>query len=478
MTFDRSCLLIAALVYFTAAWFGVGYYGEDEFQHVILFAEHLRGHVDAASMPLEFHAQWRSMALPVIAASVFGTCEAIGITNPFHLTLILRLLTAALALWVMHGSIRTLQKSLSPDLVQPLVLLSYFLWFVPVLSIRFTGEAWSGLLLLRGLAVLLDEDRPRRFVAAGLWLGAAIIFRPAVVMAPFGVAIWLVLIQRAGWRNVLRLVLAGGIMLLLGVCIDSATYGEPVFTLWNYSLAGLRGDEAWRFTSLPWYHYALFISKYGVLPIGLLLLGAFVALLVLRPKHILVWALVPFLIAHSILPVKEVRFLFPLAPLMPWMLIATWEALQERWPQAMARTIWLRIGFLFAALNLIALTVGVFTPAGNGRIELAEAIHDRYGDGPVHIDHLGDWRQWIPPFFLAPGSTEAFVEKVVIDPKLHGPNHLVIAKRSLDMDRVNVLEPIVVATPAWTDRLLGWYMLEDGHDPLTLYRITSQNSGH
>ncbi|MGF7473746.1 hypothetical protein WFJ45_23685, partial [Salmonella enterica subsp. enterica serovar Minnesota] len=66
MSFHRWCLLIAALVYFTAAWFGVGYYGEDEFQQVILYAEHLRGHADAASMPLDYHAHWRGMVLPII----------------------------------------------------------------------------------------------------------------------------------------------------------------------------------------------------------------------------------------------------------------------------------------------------------------------------------------------------------------------------------------------------------------------------
>lgn len=478
MSFHRGCLLIAALVYFTAAWFGVGYYGEDEFQHVILNAQYLCGDVDVTYMPLDFQVRWRSMVQPIIAAAVFKTCGAFGITDPFVLTLALRLLTALLALWVLHGAIRTIQRTLASEFQKPLILLSYFLWFIPVLNIRFTGEAWSGLFLLRGLTVLLDEQPKRRHVTAGIWFATAILFRFAVAMVPFGVVLWLVFIERTSRRDMLRFLIAGASVLLFGAIIDSLAYGEPAATLWNYTVSGLRGDQASIHTQLPWYHYLLFIAKYAVLPIGLLLVGAFAILLVWRPKHVLVWALLPFLIAHSILVVKELRFLFPLAPLMPWMLIAAWGTLQQRWPVVMGRTLWLRVGFLFALINAVALLVGISTPAGNGRIKLAQAIMDRYGQEAVHIDHMGDWRQWIPPFFLAPNSTELFVDKVIVDPKVHGPNHLVIAKRSLGMDRVSILEPIAVATPAWTDRILGWYKLEDDHDPLVLYRVTQQTSGH
>ena len=216
----------------------------------------------------------------------------------------------------------------------------------------------------------------------------------------------------------------------------------------------------------------------AVIPIGALLLLAFVLLILLRPKHILVWVLLPFLIVHSILPVKELRFLFPLAPLMPWLLITAWEALHERWPRTMARTFWMQLLFPFAAVNALALLIGTSTPAGNGRIKLAQAIQAEYGERSVHIDQLGDWRQWIPSFFLSQNSTQQLANKVVVDPKKNGPIHLVIAKRSLGLDRVSNLQRIAIATPPWTDRLLGWYRFEDVHDPLVLYMVTTRHIGH
>ena len=459
MSFQRWCLLFGTLVYATAAWFGVGYHAEDEFQQVILVAEHLRGHVDSASLPLDIHAQWRSMVQPVICAAVFEACATIGITDPFSLTLLLRLLTAALAIWVTHGFIRSVLPSIGPAHQRAFILLSWFLWFLPVLQIRFSGEAWSGLLFLRGITLLLQEGH-RKHLAIGAWFGAAVLFRPAVALMPFGILLWMVIVQRASRSAVLGVLGGGATVVLLGAVIDGLAYGTPVFTLWNYALAGVTGEEAWRFTALPWYQLPLFIIKYAVPPIGLLVLGAFVALLVRKPKHLLVWIILPFVLVHSLLPIKEVRFLFPLAPLVPWLLISAWELIRDRWPRAAKSWITGTTLGLISVLNCIALAVGMITPAGNGRIALAKEIHHKYDDQPVHIAIDGDWRFWIPAFFLAPGSTSAFKDQALEVPALDGRPQLVITRKSIAEEAG--LKPFATSTPAWTHVFLKWYGLEDG----------------
>ena len=132
--------------------------------------------------------------------------------------------------------------------------------------------------------------------------------------------------------------------------------------------------------------------------------------------------------------------------------------------------------FPFAAVNLLALIVATATPAGNGRIRLAQAIHHRFSEKPVHIDLLGDWRQNIPAFYLSGGSTEVFTDRVLADKDK--PIHLVIASESRGLDGVTNLERIAVGAPAWTYRFLRWYGLEDGYDPLVLYRLNSGVIGH
>jgi len=468
MIAERWNTLFALITFLACAWFGVGLQSEDEFQHVILVAEHLRGNVGDDAMPLDFQRAWRSNLLPVIAAGVFEACEAIGISNPFTLTLLLRLITAVLALWAMHGLVRAVKPELRTENRQALDALSWFLWFVPVLLIRFSGEAWSALLFARGLSLLLEE-KPRSPWAIGAWWGAAVICRPAVVLLPMAAMLWLLFVKKESRSRLLRIVGGGAAAIAIGIGVDAVAYGTFTVTLWNYGLAAMTGEEAWRFTVLPWYQHGLFIAKYATPPLALLLFGASATLVLLKPKRILVWLLLPFLALHSVLPIKELRFLFPLAPLMPWLLVAAWDALCDRWPVMMKRDLWLRLLFPFAAINLLALITALATPAGNGRIALAKEVRTRFGDERVHIDLLGDWRHWIPPFYLSAGSTETITEKVV--PAKSKSTHLVLAPESRNLDSVGSLERLATGSPGWTHRYLRWYGLEDGYDPLVLYQL-------
>lgn len=475
MIAERWNHLFALLTFLACAWFGVGTQSEDEFQHVILIAEHLRGHVGAEAMPIDFQAQWRGMLLPVIAAGVFWACELLGITDPFMLTLLLRLITAAFALWVMHGLVRALKPSLRAENHQALDALNWFLWFVPIVLIRFTGETWSALLFARGLTLLLEE-KPKNPWAIGAWWGAAVIVRPAAAVLPLAAWLWALLVKKEKRLRLGRMVGGGAIAIVALSALDSLCYGSATLPLWNYFGAALSGQENARFTNLPWYQYALFTVKYATPPLALLLFGALAILLALNRKHPLVLILLSFLLAHSFMPIKEQRFLYPLVPFMPWLLVAAWDSLCTRWPVRMLHPRWMQLLFPFAALNLFVLLIACATPAGNGRIALAKEIRARYGADRVHIDHLGDWRQWIPPFYLAEGSTEALTEKVF--PDKNKPIHLVIAPESKDLDRVTNMLRLRAATPSWTHRYLRWYGLEDGYDPLVLYRLDAGVIGH
>ena len=474
MTLQRWCFAGAVLCYALAAWFGVGYYGEDEFQHVILLAEHLRGHVDLASLPLDYHQGWRGMLLPAMAASVFSVLEFCGIHDPFTLTFFLRLVTGGFALGTMRSFTRALHDHVKPESTAPLLVLTSSLWFLPLLLVRFNGEAWSALFFLRGTTQLLSTDRSKWF--AGVWLAAATICRPAVALLAAAALVWSLSRGTLNRKHLLTLLVAGATTLASGVLLDSVIHGYFTLTLWNYGTAVLTGEEAARFTELPWYQYVLFTLKYLTLPIGALVLAAFGTLLVLRPTHVLVWLIVPFLLVHSILPVKEVRFLFPLAPLIPWLLIAAKEAMDDRWPGLFRNIVW-HLAFVGVVLvNMLALMVGLATPAGNGRIALAQTIANRAHGQAVHIDHAGDWRQWIPPFFLPPGSTERFVKTLEADQGTR-PHYLIAREGAPAMD-VRSLRLIEAASPAWTHRVLGLYGLEDGHVPLVLYEVRSNGPQH
>jgi phosphatidylinositol glycan class B len=468
MSFSRINVLLAALVFATAAWFGVGFQSEDEFHQVISVAQHMRGEASAEDQLMDFHAHWRSSLLPVIAAGVFEAGDLVGLTNPFTRALILRLITGALALGVLRDLARVVKPMLRTENHQALDALNWFLWFVPILLMRFTGEAWSALLFARGLTLLLDE-KPRNAWAIGAWWGVAMVIRPAVAVLPLSAWVWALLVKKEERARLTRMAGGGVIAIVACTALDSICYGTFTMPLWNYFAAALGGQENARFMTLPWYQYGLFTIKHATVPVGVLLIAAFVIVLALNRRHVLVWLLLPFLLAHSIMPIKEPRFLFPLAVLMPWLLVAAWDTLCCRWPVAMRRKLWLQLLFPFAAVNLLALLVAMLTPAGNGRIRLAQEIRSGFGDEPVHIDLMGDWRQNIPAFYLSAKSTEAFVDQIV--PDAGKPIHLVIAAESEGLDQVSSLQRIATGAPRWSHRYLRWYGLEDGHDPLVLYRL-------
>ncbi len=86
----------------------------------------------------------------------------------------------------------------------------------------------------------------------------------------------------------------------------------------------LDGTLSWSEDYAPW------IFKYAIPPIGLCILVAFGLLLWKKPKHVLVWCIAPFILAHTFIGHKEVRFLYPLVDLVPWMLVAALAALRQQ----------------------------------------------------------------------------------------------------------------------------------------------------
>jgi len=68
-----------------------------------------------------------------MAASVFSLLEFCGIHDPFALTLFLRVVTGVFALGTLRSFTRTLHILVRPESNAPLLLLTSFLWFLPLL---------------------------------------------------------------------------------------------------------------------------------------------------------------------------------------------------------------------------------------------------------------------------------------------------------------------------------------------------------
>ncbi len=475
----RWILLAAIAVHVITAWFSTGFHSADEHYQVIAFAEAKLGHQPVSGLPWEYEAQIRSALLPAIGWVVFKAAHAIGISDPFILSFLLRLLTAALAVIAVAGFIRAVRPLVPPKLWTTFLILSWFLWFLPFLHVRFTGETWSGLLFLLGLATLLSpEERRARYFRTGLLFGLAFLCRPPVLMMAVGVGAWLFLVQRERPHHLLAWIAGICAMAIMGIAVDNWFYGTSTFTAWNYLRLGITGSPDHPFTAFAWWYYPAWVVKYAIPPIGLAILAAFATLLVLRPKSLLVWVIFPFLALHLALPHKDLRFLYPLVDLVPLLIVLAWGIAQE-WRMAQAvtpRTLKVIVG-LMAIINLGALAVIMISPAGTGRTRLAKAVQNRYVDGPVRLNYIADestvWDIRIPRFYLPASATDTLITEPC-NPlqREHGAMQLLVSDGPIpqcDPASDRHWQEVERALPWWKASVLKAYEMEDVRAVWVLY---------
>ena len=477
--FHRNVLLAACVLYVLTAWFSVGYHSADEHFQIIAFAQWELGELPLEHLAWEFDAGIRSSLQPWIAVAVFKIAAAFGLEDPFMRTFLLRLLTAALALIAIRGYVVATLTSVPRTFRKPFILLSYFLWFLPFLHVRFSSEGWSGIFLVLCLTTVLQREQVRWWaVRAGAFAGIAILCRPPTGLIILSAMAWMLLVRKDPWREVFTMVIGASIVMLLGVLLDSAFYGHFNPTVWKYVSMGFGGDPAHRFDELPWYYYAPWMVKYGIPPIGGLIVIAFALLCIKQPKSLPVWCILPFVVVHSYIPHKELRFLYPLADLAPLVLVLGLNELAP-WLRTLIMRPLRLIGILvLTATNLLGLVIVTTSAAGEGRAVLAKEIHNRTIAPNERIAYLIQpdiaWRIGLPAFYLpkgmreiaiGPGNWKADLEPinyVVAHPNDAGP---FAAEQGLELSLLARTEP------RWVERAMGWYTWYEGPASWALYRV-------
>lgn len=473
--FHRVVFTGACLVYLTTAWFSTGYHSADEHFQIIAFAQWKLGDLPAEHLPWEFAAGIRSSLQPWIASIIFKAAALVGVSDPLSQAFLLRVFTALLALLAMRGLLQATMADHSERQIRAYVLLGYGLWFLPFLAVRYSSEGWSAIFLVFTVTAMLRSGEQRRWMGqAGVCAGIAILCRPSTGLIVVSLLAWMWLIRKDGARQIAMIVMALTATLIAGAFLDALFYDRPVLTLWNYIALGFGADPAVRFDTLPWWYYPPWIIKYAIPPVGALIVLAFAVLLLHRPKHLLLWAMLPFVVAHSILPHKELRFLYPLAPLVPWLLIEAWSILAARVTK-IPRWMLIVCGALLVMTDFIGLVVVVSTPAGEGRVRLAETLlrstssGDRVG---YVIDPSTAWRITLPDFYAPPET-----EEVIIGPGRPLPTDLdyVIAQEVLypSLPPDTKLVPIMRSQPSWSDRLMRVYTWGEGSAPWILYKVVT-----
>ena len=169
--------------------------------------------------------------------------------------------------------------------------------------------------------------------------------------------------------------------MVVAVCIllDAWFYGNWVFAPWNYFYVNMVEDVASHFGVSPWYFYLERILNAPTPVIGILMLGSMAVLLLFDYKHVLVWCVLPFVLVHSMIAHKELRFLFPIVNFLPLMLILALQHIEKRWNnQSAIRAVIYPIGVIALLINMGGLVMLSSKPASDGNMEILQYIDKRY----------------------------------------------------------------------------------------------------
>jgi hypothetical protein len=286
----------------------------------------------------------------MLLAGVLWVGEMIGLTNPHHLAAFQRLILCLASYGAFCALAWSLYRRGRPIAALALAFLLSGCIDLVFLQVRVISENACIAALALALAI-----QPRRPLLAGLLLGLMIALR--LQSAPIAAGLW----AWAAWqtfrrptpsvledgpscpsatetdRNVrppvemdrsfarLTVGLAAGIV--ISGAIDFAFYGDWFHSVLANFKMNVVENGASAFAVSPWYAYLLTCGstmlRISVFALPLVAWGA-----IRRPAVAAIMAL--FVIAHSLIPHKEARFLWPLIPLGCLLLAAAFEDLRGR----------------------------------------------------------------------------------------------------------------------------------------------------
>jgi phosphatidylinositol glycan class B len=371
----RRAAWLGAAVLLCAAIFSEGVHHADEHYQILEFAGWKLGITPADQLPWEFAERMRPALQPAMVVAVHRALAVLGEPDPFTVTMLMRMFAAALtflaALLLLRGQLRActgLRPGADPALSEErwlrlYLFLAFFLWFGVYCGVRFSSEGFSAALFAIGYAEIAHRREgatPWAALLSGALLGLAVVARLHMALMVAGLVAWCLFVARRRWAALVPIIAGGIIGFAAGAFIDRWFYGEWVLTAWNYIDLNLLQGKAASFGTQPWWHYFAALLERMVPPFSLLFLAPPLVLFALRRRDPLTWTVLPFLLAHMLIGHKEYRFMFPVLPLLPALVVGGLALMQERgwfrWPGAKGKRI-LRAAFLLVHVPMLAVVL-------------------------------------------------------------------------------------------------------------------------
>ncbi len=393
---------IIAIVFLVAVYYGTGYFHPDEHYQLIEFARFKMGLIDSSNLAWEYDAQIRPSVQVWICLLIFRMLNYFGVYDPYALSFFLRLFTALLALLSIWFFYKRSKNYLAKKYHYYYFLSSYFLWFIPIVSVRFSSETWSGVIFIFALALCLRVQHSwKSSLTVGLLLALSFLFRFQTGILSFALVCYLVFFGMFQFRLIIPMAIGFLAVLQVGILMDSIFYGNYVLTFFNYFKVNILHDVASQFGVSPWTTIIKYITVYPTLPIGIPIFIAYIFILIRKPLNPFTFVSLPFIFIHALIPHKELRFLFPIIWLIPIILMLAIQEMENSFHFIRSYclpAVWLMMGGTLLLWNVVLLILGVNQPIGYGEKRITQAIDEKYRGLPIHFiytENANPYQPWI-----------------------------------------------------------------------------------
>lgn len=335
---NRKILIIGIGVHLLASFFSIGFNNHDEHFQILEFAALKLNLTDVDDMPWEYDHQMRSAVQPGIAYLGISASNLIGLDSPFSQATVLRIISSLLALLCMALLIKSFEGEVkSPFLKEWFIFLSLLLWFMPYIHARFSSENWSGLAFWVGLALLnfprADATNKNgshiRELLIGILLGFSIALKFQAGLMVVGLILWLIIVRKEKYSSLAMLILGALIPVFIELLVDRWFYGDWAIAAWNYFKVNIIEGKVSQFGINPWWYYFKEIFFKAIPPFSIFIVINTIVFWICFPRHVVTWVTVPFILVHSIIGHKDIRFLFPLVNILPFVLVVSFQVFEE-----------------------------------------------------------------------------------------------------------------------------------------------------
>jgi phosphatidylinositol glycan class B len=382
---SNSIIITAILIYSICGIFNNGYYYYDEHYQIVEFAEFIAGNNKPSDLAWEYGAMIRPAIQPGIVYLVFSFMKWMSVKDPYFLAMVLRLLSGLLAITCISYFVKKTTHLINHKLKVWYEIISYFLWFLPFVNVRFSSESWAGLTFILGIAFIFSNLK-HKHVLVGCFIGLSFLLRFQTAFMSIGFVLWLIFIKKIDKKSFYKIFFGAFLIIFFGCVIDYWFYKTVTVTFINYYIFNIIHDVASRYGVAPWYFYFLQSIKSAILPLGIVIWIFAVIQLITNRRSFICWVMIPFLLIHIITPHKELRFLFPLVNLIPLTIILSIQQFRQidffkiKW----LNRIIVIVSLSLLIINFSGLFVIMFSPAdGVGRMSITQTIHDNYKNKKV-----------------------------------------------------------------------------------------------